>query len=181
MMPASDDLSLNSKLDSTQLNQITTQLDLVMIALAALTQIGVAEMRQAAQDLKLESIAADWMDRWQSRQSSHSQQLDLEVLRALVLIANHLAQQHQTLVRRNITYWEQTIQYGQLPLQSPSLADYINNFIKIYQDRIGNTADLSLEVLSEAALKLLIELLFYGSANGHQRLWGALLQRAHSA
>jgi hypothetical protein len=82
-------------------------------------------------------------------------------------------------VRRNITYWQQTVQADLLPLQSPLLADYLNNFITIYQAHFGS--EVSFEALSEAALTLLLELLFYGGATGHQRLWVALLQRAQSA
>ncbi len=184
MMPAStpklDDLPLESKLDSSQLHKIATELDLVMIALVALTQVNQAEIKQIAQDLQLESIDLGWVNEWPLGQSISPQQLDIKQLRALVLIANSLAQAHQILVRRNINYWQQTVQYHQLPLQSPSLADYIGSFIKIYQDRRGGEASQSFEVLSDTALNLLIGLLFYGSANGHQRLWAALLQRSGS-
>jgi Protein of unknown function (DUF3038) len=183
MMPAStpklDDLSLKSKLDSSQLNQITTELDLVMIALAALVKIDRAEMTQIAQDLQLESSLVDWLNEWPIDRATAIEQLDLQQLRAIVLIANHLAQAHQTLVRQTIDDWQQTIQSAQLPLQSPSLATYIGNFITIYQTRFGRKTTHSFEALSAAALNLLIELLFYGSPKGHQRLWGAVLQRSH--
>jgi Protein of unknown function (DUF3038) len=169
MMPAStpklDDLLLKSKLDSSQLNQIATELDLVMIALAALIQIDRVEMKQIAQELQLESIVLDWLDRWPMDRSTSIEQFNLEQLRAIVLIANRLAQTHQTLIR-------------QLPLQSPSLAKYIGNFITIYQTRFGRNTSHSFEALSEAALNLLVELLFYGSPKGHQRLWGAVLKRS---
>jgi Protein of unknown function (DUF3038) len=184
MMPASnskwDDLSLNSQLSPSQLNKIATDLDSIAIALAALAQIGETELRQTAQDLQLESIVLNWLNSWSSHQTALSQQLDLEQMRSLVLIVSHLAQAHQTLVRRNINYWEQTIEHHHLPLQSPSLAEYISNFIQMYRARLGNLPDLSIGVLSEAALALLIELLFYSSPNGHQRLWSSLLQRAQS-
>jgi Protein of unknown function (DUF3038) len=184
MMPAStpklDDLSLKSKLDSSQLHKIATELDLVMIALAALTQINRVEVKQIAQDLQLESIVLDWLNEWPLSKAPPHQQLNTEQLQSVVLIAHRLAQEHQILVRKNINYWQQTVQYNQLPLQSPSLADYIGSFIKIYQTRFGDQADQSFEILSDAALTLLVGLLFYGSPNGHQRLWEALLQRAHS-
>jgi hypothetical protein len=182
MMPAStpklDDLLLKSKLDSSQLNQIATELDLVMIALAALIQIDRVEMKQIAQELQLESIVLDWLDRWPMDRSTSIEQLNPEQLRAIVLIANSLAQTHQTLIRQTIDYWQQTIKSAQLPLQSPSLAKYISNFITIYQTRLGRNTSHSFEALSEAALNLLVELLFYGSPKGHQRLWGAVLKRS---
>ena len=184
MMPASnpklDDLSLTSKLDSSQLHKIATELDLVAIALAALTRIEQVEMRQVAADLQVESIVSGWVDKWSPDRFSSSGQLDLQQLRALVSIVHRLAIAHQALVRRNITYWQQTVQADRLPLQSPLLADYLNNFMTIYQAHLGSEA-WSFEAISAAALTLLLELLFYGGATGHQRLWVALLQRSQSA
>ncbi len=185
MMPAStaklDDLSLKSQLKSSQLNQITTELDLVMIALAAIAQVSRGEITQIAQDLQLESLVLDWLNEWPLSRSTPPQQLDVEQLKALVLIVNRLAQAHQALVRQNINYWQQTIQSDRLPLQSPSLAEYIGNFITIYQTRRGKETSPSFDTLSDAAMSLLLELLFYGSPKGHQLLWGALLQRSDSA
>jgi hypothetical protein len=185
MMPAStpklDELSLTSHLDSSQLDRITMDLDTIAIAIAALTQIDRVEMRQIAQDLQLESIASDWLNEWSLQQPPAYDRLDVQQLRAVVLIVNHLAQLHQTLVRRTIGYWQQTIKYAQLPIQSPALADYIGNFITIYQARHGRQTSQSVEFLSSTALNLSIGLLFYSSPNGHQRLWEALLQRSHSS
>ncbi len=182
MMPAStpklDDLSLKSKPDLSQLNQISTKLDLVMIALAALTRIDRMAMKQIAQDLQLETIVVDWLEEWPLDRATSITQLDVEQIRSIVLIASHVAQSRQTLVRQTINDWQQIVQSDRLPLQSPSLADYIGNFITIYQTRLGRETSQSFEALSEAALTLLVELLFYGSPNGHQRLWGAILQRS---
>lgn len=184
MMPALnpklDDLLIKSKLNSSQLDRMNTELELVTISLAALTQIDRVEIRQIAEDLHLESIVGDWLDRWPLDRSSSIEQLDIEQLRAVVSIVNHVAQKHQALVRQTIYLWQQTIRSAQLPLQSPSLAEYINNFITIYQTRLGRDNSPSVESLSTAALTLSIELLFYGSSNGHQRLWAALLQRSQS-
>ncbi len=184
-MPAStakwDDLSLNSDLTASQLNTISTQLDAIAIALVALTQMDATAIRQTAQELQLESILVNWLNGWSSRQTNSKQHLNVEQLRAVVEIASHLARDYQVLVRENLNYWAQTIEHHQLPLQSPQLADYISNFITIYQNRTGNPLDLSFEAMSESALTLLIELLFYSSPNGHQRLWKALLHKSHAA
>lgn len=182
MMPASnpelDDLSL-TPLDSSQLYKIAIELDVVVIAIAALTRIEQVEMRQVAADLQVESIVSGWIDKWSPDRFTSSGQLDLQQLRALVLVLHRLAIAHQVLIRQNITYWQQTVQADRIPLQSPLLADYLNNFITIYQAHLGS--EVSCEALSEAALTLLLELLFYGGATGHQRLWVALLQRSQSA
>jgi Protein of unknown function (DUF3038) len=189
-MPAStakwDDLVLNTELDRPQLERMAENLETIAIALVALTQIGTAEIDDAARDLHLEAsglppapnLVSEWIESWSSRLAKSRQQLDVKELRVLVLVISRLAEEYQTLIRRNISYWEQTIEYRQLPLQSPSLADYISNFIKIYQDRGSKPTDLSIEDLSDTALGLTIELLFYSSAAGHKRLWNALLQRS---
>ena len=182
-MPASTakwkDLSLNADLDPAQIERMATDLETIAIALVSLTQIGNSEIAQAARDLDLESIVSEWIDSWSLPPTRSFQQLDVKELRALVLVISHLAHEYQALIRQHISYWEQTIEYRQLPLQSPSLADYMSNFIKIYQERSSKPTDLSFEALSEAALGVSIELLFYSSPNGHKRLWGALLQRSH--
>jgi hypothetical protein len=182
MMPAStpklDDLLLTSKLESSQLARITTELNAISIAIAALTPLDRGELRKIAQDLQVEAIVSDWIDDWSLERAGSQTQYNIQQIRALVLILHHLAQQHQPLVRRNIDDWQQNVRADRLPLQSPQLADYIGNFITIYQARIGRTNDLSFEELAETALNLTLGLLFYGSPNGHQRLWVALLQRS---
>jgi predicted transposase YbfD/YdcC len=185
MMPAShaklDDLSIESILELPQLNKVETELNLVAIAAMAISQVDRAGMMQLVRDLELESTKiADWIGESSARKSAHSSHLDTHQLRALVLIVHRLAADFQAQIRQNISNWQQTLKYNQLPLQSPSLADYIGNFITIYQTRIGNEADRSFEDLAETALNLLVDLLFYSSPNGHQRLWVALLQQARS-
>jgi hypothetical protein len=190
-MPAStakwDDLVLNTELDRPQLERMAENLETIAIALVALTQIGKAEIDDAVRDLHLEAsglppapnLGSQWIESWLVPTTKSRQQLDVKELRVLVLVISRLAQEYQALIRRNISYWEQTIEYRQLPLQSPSLADYISNFIKIYQQRSSKSTDLSIDSLSDAALGLTIELLFYSSPAGHKRLWLALLQRSH--
>jgi Protein of unknown function (DUF3038) len=182
-MPAStpqlDDLLLNVPLDSSQLAQISTELNEIATAIAALTQVDGVELAKIARDLQVESIVSDWIDDWSSdRQAKHTHFI-VPQIRALVMIFNQLARQHQAPIRQHINYWHQTIESDRLPIQSPALADYINNFITIYQARFGKDTQ-SFDALSTMALNLLLGLLFYSSANGHQRLWAALLQRCHS-
>lgn len=181
MMPASnanwDDPVLISKLDPSQLNKISTDLDLVTIAIAALTQLDRLEIDRVARNLQL-SIDPGWLEEWTLGGVLVPPQLDAEQLRSIVTIVTHLAQVHQILIRQNINYWHQALQSDRLPLESPSLADYISRFISMYQTHFGQNSHQSVETLSQAALNLLVELLFYSSHNGQQRLWGVLLQRS---
>lgn len=152
-------------------------LDLVTIAIAALTQIDRLEVIQIAQDLQL-SIDSDWLDQWTLGGVLVPTQLDVEQLRSIVAIVIHLAQTYQQPIRQNIDYWHQTLAADRLPLESPSLADYISRFVSMYQTRFGQDPHQSVEILAQAALNLLVELLFYSSHHGQQRLWGMLLERS---
>jgi Protein of unknown function (DUF3038) len=185
MMPASpphlDDLLLPLPLDSSQLIKITTDLESIEIAIAALTRIDRIEIEQIAEDLEVASLVADWVNQWSLDRPVSHQQLDIQQIRALVLIINHIAHKYQNLVRQHVICWQQTIAADRLPLQSPALAEYINNFMTIDRVRLGTAATESLEVLTETALSLSIGLLFYSSPNGHQLLWAALLQRSRTA
>jgi hypothetical protein len=182
MMPASnpklDELLITSQLAPSQLNEIARELDLVAIALVAMTQLDRVALRQVARDLDLDALVSGWLENWPSSRDAYRSPIDVQLLRSLAIILHHIAREQHSLLRRNISYWQKTNQYHQLPLQSPSLADYIGNFITMYQTRFGVGNRESFEALTETALNLLIDLLFYSSPHGHQRLWNALLQRA---
>jgi hypothetical protein len=181
-MPASipklDDLLLDSQLESSQLAQISTELNEIATAIAALTQVDRVAVAKIAADLQVASIVSDWLDDWSLDRPAKYKHFTSQQIRALVTIFNQLASQSQATIRQHLNYWHQTIEYEQLPIQSPALADYINNFITIYQARFGRDTH-SFETLSTIALNLLLGLLFYSSPNGHHRLWTALLQRSH--
>ena len=190
MMPAAnakwEDLLIELSLDSDQLQKMNLELELVLIAITALAQIDRLEIGQIAKDVDVQEILVDWLQVWPQAKFIPARQLNLPQLRLLVLIANRLAHKYQMVVRQTMTDWQQIIQVDRLPLESPSLAAYIDNFIIIYQVRLGDQtrdseATHSFESLSQAALNLLLELLFYGGNNGHQRLWQALLQRSQAS
>jgi hypothetical protein len=114
-MPASnakwDDLVLNTELDRPQLERMAENLETIAIALVALTQIGKAEIAGAARDLHLETnglppaptLISEWLESWSLPPTKSRQQLDVRELRVLVLVISHLAQEYQTLIRRNIS------------------------------------------------------------------------------
>jgi hypothetical protein len=188
MMPASTaqwELPIELPIDPDRLHKMNLQLELVMIAITALAQIDRQEIGQIAKEIDVRQILAAWRKEWPHAKFSVDKQLDPQQLQLLVSIVNRLAHKYQMVVRQSVTDWQQIVQVDRLPLESPSLATYINNFISIYQARLSDEsrhseAIYSPESLSQAALNLLIELLFYGSNNGHQRLWQALLQRSQA-
>lgn len=178
-------LPISHQPDPTQLDNIKAQLDLVLLALEALAGIGSEAMLHAATELNLESLVADRVALWRLRQSSPlrkgqggRKKLDVEEARALVFICCHLAKQHQELIRRAVALLEQMAEQHKEPHQTALLGDYLDAFNNTYQERMEDGDDASPDSLTNLALKLLIDLLFYSAANGPRRLWLALLDRA---
>jgi Protein of unknown function (DUF3038) len=190
-MPASniklEELALQQSLELPQLDNMKTQLDLVLLGLEAITRLGSESMLQAAKELGLEAVVADRVSLWRLRQSNPQRKssggrkkLDIEEGRALVLIACHLAKQEQAKIREAVGVLEDTWRRDRLPQQEPVLADYTDRFVELYQDRMEDVPTFPPEQLSKAACKLLTDLLFYSGPNGHQYLWSSLLHRSLS-
>lgn len=171
--------------NSVQWDNIKTQLDLVLLALETLTGIGSEAMLSAAIDLNLESRVPDRVALWRLRQSNPlrkgqggRKKLDVEEARSLVLIICHLAKQHQELIRRAVGLLEQMAENNQEPHQTALLGDYIDAFCNTYQERMEEDEEISTDLLTHLALKLLVDLLFYSAPGGHRRLWLALIDRS---
>jgi hypothetical protein len=172
--------------NTVQWDNIKTQLDLVLLALETLTGIGSEAMLSAATDLNLESRVPDRVALWRLRQSNPlrkgqggRKKLDVEEARSLVLIICYLAKQHQELIRRAVGLLEQMAENNREPHQAALLGDYIDAFCNTYQERMEEDDQISTELLTHLALKLLVDLLFYSAPGGHRRLWIALID--HSA
>jgi hypothetical protein len=180
-----EDLNQLQAPDSLQLDNIKTQLDLVLLALEALAGLGSEAMLQAASQLNLESKVPDRVALWRLRQSNPlrkgqggRKKLDVEEARALVLISCYLAKQHQELIRRAVTLLEGMAENNREPHQAALLGDYIDAFTNTYEERMEEDDKVTTDVLTHLALKLLIDLLFYSGPGGHRRLWLALLDRS---
>ncbi|MBW4555544.1 MAG: DUF3038 domain-containing protein [Trichormus sp. ATA11-4-KO1] len=171
--------------NTVQWDNIKTQLDLVLLALETLTGIGSEAMLSAAINLNLESRVPDRVALWRLRQSNPlrkgqggRKKLDVEEARSLVLITCYLAKQHQELIRRAVSLLEQMAEKKQEPHQAALLGDYIDAFCNTYQERMEEDDQISTDLLTHLALKLLVDLLFYGATGGHRRLWLALIDRS---
>lgn len=180
-----EDLSLTQSPDAQQLDNIKTHLDLILMALEALAGIGSDAMLQAAQDLNLEAMIADRVSLWRLRQSNPlrkssggRKKLDVEEARSLVLVICYLAKQQQELIRRAVSLLEQVTAHNQKPHHTALLGNYLDKFSNTYQERLETSERKSPVGLSQLAFKLLIDLLFYSSANGHRRLWLALIDHS---
>lgn len=166
-------------------DNIKTQLDLVLLALETLTGVGSEAMLSAASNLNLESKVPDRVALWRLRQSNPlrkgqggRKKLDVEEARSLVLIICYLAQQHQELIRRAVGLLEQMAGKNREPHQAALLGDYIDAFCNTYQERMEEDEQISTDLLTHLALKLLVDLLFYSAPGGHRRLWLALIDRS---
>lgn len=183
--PQWQELTLDQVPNPAQLDNIKIQLDLVLLALEALAGIGNDAMLKAATQLNLESkVPERIVALWRLRQSNRfrqgergGKQLDVEEARSLVLITCYLAKQHQELIRRAVALLEQLAQENREPHSVAILRDYLDTFSNIYQERRSDD-NISTDVLTQMALKLLIDLLFYSGSDGHRRLWSALLDRS---
>ncbi|MEH2436584.1 MAG: DUF3038 domain-containing protein [Nostoc sp.] len=171
--------------NTVEWDNIKTQLDLVLLALETLTGIGSEAMLSAATDLNLESRVPDRVALWRLRQSNPlrksqggRKKLDVEEARSLVLIICYLAKQHQELIRRAVGLLEQMAENNREPHQAALLGDYIDAFCNTYQERMEEDEKISTDLLTNLALKLLVDLLFYSAPGGHRRLWLALLDRS---
>jgi hypothetical protein len=173
--------------DDEHLDNIKTQLDLVLLALESIAPITSDAMLQAATTLGLEALVADRVSLWRLRQSNPlrkgqngRKKLDVEEARALTLISCHLAQQHHPEIRHAIALLETLTAQNRAPHQEAILGDYLDKFQNTYQDRMDEEEIPTPDTLTHLALKLLIDLLFYSSNQGSRRLWSALLDRTLS-
>lgn len=177
-------LPLAGQPDPSQLDNIKAQLDLVLLALEAIANIGSEAILQAATELNLAAVVADRVALWRLRQSSPlrkgqgRKRLDVEEARSLVLIICHLAKQQQELIRRAVALLEQLTEQNREPHQVALLGDYLDRFSNAYQERMEEGENTPQTQLTQLALRLLIDLLFYSSPSGARRLWLALMDRA---
>lgn len=181
-----EDLTLTSSLDPVQLDNMKSQLDEIFLALEALAAVDEQAILAAATQLNIQPTAQERIDLWhrqrhqplsESVQMEESQRLNVEDLRSLVLIISHLAKQHQELIRRAVALLEQLTDEQREIHTTSLLGDYINTFSKLYSEGMKHQQTLSPNDLTQLALKKIMDLLFYSTSSGHQRLWFSLLEK----
>jgi hypothetical protein len=166
-------------------DNIKTQLDLVLLAIEALMDIGSDAMIQAATEVGLKDALGDRVMLWRLRQSNPirkgsggRKKLDIEEARALVLVSCHLAKQNHDTIRRAVSILEDFAEQDRPFHQNALLGDYLDRFTNFYQERM-DSENVTTDHLTHLGLKLLIDLLFYGDAQGVRRFWMALIDRTH--
>jgi hypothetical protein len=166
-------------------DNIKTQLDLVLLAIEALMDIGSDAMIQAATEVGLKDALGDRVMLWRLRQSNPirkgsggRKKLDIEEARALVLVSCHLAKQNHDTIRRAVSILEDFAEQDRPFHQNALLGDYLDRFTNFYQERM-DSENVTTDHLTHLGLKLLIDLLFYSDTQGVRRFWMALIDRTH--
>lgn len=174
--------SSSGDLSTAQLGSIKAQLDLVLMAVEALTSMGSDAVLLAAKELQLGELLSDRVGLWRLRQSSPlrkgqgRKKLDIEEARALVLVVCLLAQNHHDQIRQAVAKLEQLSARNEPPHRAAVLGDYLDSFNNMYCDRMAESPPT--DALTQLSLRLLIDLLFYSAPGGERQLWLALLDRA---
>ncbi|TAN83863.1 MAG: DUF3038 domain-containing protein [Phormidium sp. SL48-SHIP] len=156
-----------------------THLDLTLLALQALLNLSDEGVWAAAVEWGLEKDLGDRLSLEQLRQgkcpvsaSVSQQQPAMQALRQLICA---LAREHQETIRRAVALLEQYTQLERPPREAVFLGEYLQRFTQGYLLRSLGT--LKLALVESLALKLLVDLLFYSSADGDRHLaWGLNLK-----
>ncbi|MEN9226914.1 MAG: DUF3038 domain-containing protein [Thermostichus sp. HHBFW_bins_43] len=169
---------------STATGTIKAQLDLLLLGLESLSGESSEAVLAAAQALHLEDRIPDRVALWRLRNanplrrgSGGRKKVDIEEARALVLVIGHLAAQQQARLRSTLEQLEAAVEQERNPFHQPLVGDYLDEFLSHYRSRMVDGDVRDENSIMELALRILIELMFYSSPKGTQRLWKALLNR----
>lgn len=160
------------------------QLDLLFLGLECLAGESSEATLAAARELNLDHLVSDRVNLWRLRNANPlrrstggRKKIDIDEARALVFVICYLARQHHDKIRTIVEHLEVAVAAEQSPYQVPALADYLDEFNSHYRSRMVDGDFLTTDSITELGLRLLMELLFYGSNRGPERLWSALLNR----
>lgn len=164
-----------------ELERINIHLDLILLGLESLINLHSDSLLEVATELNLQTaMIQNWL-LWRQRQSltfdeiQKSKLLKVEEARLLIVIICHLCQQNQEFIRRAVTLLEQITAQNRDPLGLALLSNYFEKFDRLYHSNVSDNKRLESSQLSKLAFKLLVDLLFYSTTNGHHRLWLAML------
>lgn len=165
---------------TVQLDKTRTKLELVLLALKALTGMSSDAIVGVASKLNIPATVADELavvleeDTKGKWGLSQNQPLKVEEAQSTILIICHLAKQNQALIRRAVALMEQMAAQNSEPKSITLLREYLCNFKQAYQKYNFSRENISQDSPEEVALKLLVDLLFYSAPQGCNRLWSTL-------
>ncbi|MEO0354829.1 MAG: DUF3038 domain-containing protein [Cyanobacteria bacterium P01_A01_bin.3] len=159
-------------------------LDFLLLSLETLSDEGSEVMLAAAQSLGLGDTIGDRVTLWRLRNanplrnsSGGRKKVDVDEVRALVMVVCYLARAQHSHIRTVVERLEDCFSNEVSPLKEPLIADYLDAFHTAYRERMVDGDRKSNKDISEQALSLLVELLYYGSRFGPMRLWTSLVTR----
>ncbi len=164
---------LNPEPQPEQFGKITVQIQLLLLAIEALTGVPLETILQVGNLLKLEPNVPDQTQLFQKKSEQDS--LSTEEMRSLVLIICYIAQQDQVLIRRALGLVEQMAYQKTEFRQVTLLREYLDTFNESYQQWMTANPQTPSD-LDTLAIKLLIDLLFYSKPDSHQQLWLTLIE-----
>lgn len=161
-------------------------IDLILLALEALEVGGSEQMLALTKQLELENIIKNRVEFWRLRctnfwrRSYNRENLTLDQVKALVIIASYRAKQLTVLIRQLLTV-EQQMRERNFPLGTNFLlSEYLERFRAHFRSRMNpKRAKISVYLASEAeldelAISLLNKLLFCTGTKGMERFWVSL-------
>lgn len=172
-------------LSTQQLTSATNYLKQLFASLVALTQINsgdlsgaIEQIRQSAQDTSAKGIEIKRQDKLvnyffsvtadtptpSAPDSRTKIILTPEEVAIFVQVCSYLCQQHQELIRRTVSLMEQLAGEGSDPWQATLLDSYSKGLEGYY-------SHANSQKIKQLGAKLLLDLLFYSSAYGQERLW----------
>ena len=159
-------------------------LDFLLLSLETLIDEGSEVMLAAAASLGLDGTIGDRVTLWRLRNanplrksSGGRKKVDVDEVRALVMVVCFLAREHHSHIRTVVERLEDCFAKEISPLKEPLIADYLDAFHTTYRERMLDGERKPNKDISEHALSLLVELLFFGSRFGPMRLWNSLVTR----
>lgn len=182
VLPQREDYIQPPVAQPVEFDRIGTKLDILLLALKALTGISSDHIVRVARKLNIAARVADEIavlvrERTEVKRGVSLNQnptLKLEVTQSKVLIICHLAKHNQALIRRAVALMEQIAAQNHKPKSITLLREYIYNFQQAYQNYHFNQEKFSPDSPEEMASKLLIDLFFYSAPQGCNRLCSKL-------
>lgn len=162
------------------------EIDLLLLAMEALEFAGGERLLVALQELQLRSVVGGRLALWQLRRTNpwrrayQRRSLQLDEVKALLLILNYRVKQQTALIRQVLMARQQLQEKGLPYTQSPRLMSYLERFHAHFRTRMNPrrakvAAYLGDRALLDAlALALLERLLFGTGTAGVLRLWSSL-------
>jgi hypothetical protein len=189
-------LIITGVLSTQQLTSATNYLKQIFASLVALTQINTGDMSGAIEqilqltgtnfagsrsiDIKRQDKLVNQFFSVPSAQDSITKTvLTQEEVAIFVQVCSYLCQQHQELIRRAVSLMEQLAGEGTDPWQATLLDDYAQS-LEVYYSHAGSKHSdfkhsdfkhTDSRKIKQLGAKLLLDLLFYSSAYGQERLW----------